>query len=339
MLKVKGFYLILFLYSCLDATNNSDFFQDKNAKVYVAGHNGLVGSAIVRKLQLDGYTCIVTRNSQDLDLRNQIAVKKFFEQEHPDYVFLAAAKVGGILANDTYSADFIYDNMMIEANVIKIAHEYGVKKLIFLGSSCIYPRECLQPMKEEYLLNGELEKTNEGYAIAKIAGLKLCELFRKQYGDNFISCMPTNLYGPGDYFELKNSHVLPALMMKMHVAKSEGHDHVVLWGTGSVYREFLHVDDCADAIVFLMKYYNGASHVNIGTGKDLTIKKLAEIVKEVVGFTGKLVFDTSKPDGTPKKLLDVSKLHSLGWNHQIELKQGIQKTYKWFLSHQDILRK
>ncbi|KKP95759.1 MAG: Nucleoside-diphosphate-sugar epimerase [candidate division TM6 bacterium GW2011_GWE2_36_25] len=332
---------ILFLSSYFYAQEKieSDFINSKDAKIYLAGHDGLVGAAIMRKLRDDGYTNIVTRELHELNLLNQAATRKFFEEERPDYVFLAAAKVGGIVANNTYPAQFIYENMMIEANIIHAAHEYGVKKLMFLGSSCIYPRLCPQPMKEEYLLTSELEKTNEAYAIAKIAGLKLCEYYKKQYGDNFISCMPTNLYGPGDNFDVKAGHVLPALMMKMHTAKVEGKDHVVLWGTGSVYREFLYVDDVADAIVFLMKHYNGATHINVGTGKDLTIRELAELVKEIVGFEGALVFDVTKPDGTPKKLLDVSKLCALGWRNKVELRQGIKQMYEWFLNHQHELRK
>jgi len=333
-------FIILFkLNGACVATQAETFLTDKDAKIYVAGHDGLVGSAIMRKLKSDGYTNIVTRNFHELNLLDQSATRKFFEQERPDYVFVAAAKVGGIVANNTYPAQFIYENMMIEANIIHTAHEYGVKKLMFLGSSCIYPRLCPQPIQEDYLLTGELEKTNEAYAVAKIAGLKLCEYYKKQYGDNFISCMPTNLYGPGDNFDLQNSHVLPALMMKMHLAKMEGKDNVVLWGTGSVYREFLYVEDVADAIVFLMKHYNGATHVNVGTGQDLTIRQLAELVKEAVGFEGKLVFDATKPDGTPKKLLDVSKLHALGWTHKMVLKDGIKEMYNWFLAHQDMIRK
>lgn len=274
-----------------------------------------------------------------MNLLDQAATKKFFEEEKPEYVFVAAAKVGGIVANNTYPAQFIYENMMIEANVIHAAHEVGVKKLLFIGSSCIYPKLCPQPIKEEYLLTSELEKTNEGYAIAKIAGLKMCEYYQKQYGDRFISCMPTNLYGPGDNFHLKNSHVLPAFIRRMHDAKMNGGKEVAVWGTGSPYREFLHVDDLADALVFLMKHYEEATHVNVGTGIDLTIKELAELVKDAVGYEGSLVFDTRKPDGTPKKLLNVDKLHALGWKHKMELKDGIKTTYQWFLDHQDSFRK
>jgi len=317
----------------------ADFSSDKNAKIYVAGDTGMVGSAIVRNLQAKGYTNFVTRTSMELDLRNQAAVSAFFEKEKPEYVFLAAAKVGGIIGNSLYPAEFIRDNLQIEVNVIDSAHKYGTKKLLFLGSSCIYPRNCPQPMKEEYLLTGALEKTNEAYAIAKIAGLMMCQKYREQHGANFISCMPTNLYGAGDNFHLQNSHVLPALMLKMHAAKVERLDSVTLWGTGNAYREFLHVDDCADACVFLMEHYNGDTTINVGSEEDLTIKELAEMVKDVVGYTGNLVFDTTKPDGTPKKLLDVTRLHDLGWKHKIVLQKGVEETYKWFLEQKNILRK
>lgn len=307
--------------------------MNKNSKIYVAGHRGLVGSAIVRNLQSKGYTNIITRTHSELDLTDQQAVRRFFEEEKPEYVFLAAAKVGGIHANNTYPADFIYDNLMIECNVIKAAHDFNVKKLLFLGSSCIYPKMAPQPIKEEYLLSGYLEPTNEAYAIAKIAGLKMCQYFKKQYGDNFISCMPTNLYGPNDNFDLQNSHVLPALIRKFHEAKVENKPYVEVWGTGTPRREFLYVDDMADACVFLMENYDGEETVNIGTGEDVTIKELAEIIKEVVGYEGELNFDTSKPDGTPRKLLDVSKLNKLGWKYKIELRDGIEKSYKWYLEN------
>lgn len=311
--------------------------MNKNSKIYVAGHRGLVGSAIVRNLQSKGYTNIITRTHSELDLTDQQAVRRFFEEEKPEYVFLAAAKVGGIHANNTYPADFIYDNLMIECNVIKAAHDFNVKKLLFLGSSCIYPKMAPQPIKEEYLLSGYLEPTNEAYAIAKIAGLKMCQYFKKQYGDNFISCMPTNLYGPNDNFDLQNSHVLPALIRKFHEAKVENKPYVEVWGTGTPRREFLYVDDMADACVFLMENYDGEETVNIGTGEDVTIKELAEIIKEVVGYEGELNFDTSKPDGTPRKLLDVSKLNELGWKYRVSLKEGIIKSYEWYKTN-EVLR-
>lgn len=312
--------------------------MDKDSKIYVAGHTGLVGSAIVRNLQSKGYTNIITRTHKELDLTNQEAVRKFFEEERPEYVFLAAAKVGGIRANSTYPADFIYENLMIECNVIKAAHDYKVKKLLFLGSSCIYPKMAPQPIKEEYLLSGYLEPTNEAYAIAKIAGLKMCQYFKRQYGDNFISCMPTNLYGPNDNFDLENSHVIPALIRKFHEAKIENKPYVEIWGTGTPRREFLYVDDMADACVFLMENYDGEETVNVGTGKDVTIRELAEIISKVVGYKGELKFDTSKPDGTPRKLLDVSKLNELGWKYKVELVDGIRKTYEWFLENRQRTR-
>lgn len=313
--------------------NNLVEMKNKDAKIWVAGHNGLVGSALIRKLNKLGYTNIITRSHTELDLRNQQAVDNFFAQEKPEYIFLAAAKVGGIVANSTYPADFGYDNMMIQANVIHAAYKYKTKKLLFLGSSCIYPRNCPQPIKEEYLLSSQLEKTNELYAIAKIAGIKLCQAYNQQHGTNFIACMPTNLYGPHDNFDLNSSHVLPALLRKMHAAKVEGKKEVIVWGTGTPYREFLHVDDLADAIIFLMQHYHGDEIVNVGTGKDLTIKKLAETIKDVVGFDGDLVFDTSKPDGTPKKQLNVERLSELGWQASINLKNGIKQTYKWCLEN------
>lgn len=305
--------------------------MEKNAKIYVAGHRGMVGSAIFRKLQAEGYTNLVIRSSQELDLRNQQAVADFFAAEKPDYVFLAAAKVGGIVANNTYRADFLYENLAIQNNVIHQAYLHGVKKLLFLGSSCIYPKLAPQPLKEEYLLTGLLEPTNEPYAIAKIAGIKLCDAYRDQYGCNFISIMPTNLYGYNDNYHPENSHVLPALIRKFHEAKTSGAASVTVWGTGSPLREFLFADDLADACYFLMQEYNEAGLVNIGTGIDLSIKDLALLIKEVVGFTGDLVFDTSKPDGTPRKLLDVSKLHTLGWKHRIALQEGLALAYQDFL--------
>jgi GDP-L-fucose synthase len=304
---------------------------EKNAKIYVAGHRGMVGSAILRKLQAEGYSNLVIRSSQELDLRNQQAVADFFSAEKPDYVFLAAAKVGGIVANNTYRADFLYENLAIQNNVIHQAYLHGVKKLLFLGSSCIYPKLAPQPLKEEYLLTGLLEPTNEPYAIAKIAGIKLCDAYRNQYGCNFISVMPTNLYGYNDNYHPENSHVLPALIRKFHEAKTSGSASVSVWGTGSPLREFLFADDLADACYFLMQVYNEAGLVNIGTGNDLSIKDLALLIKEVVGFTGDLVFDSSKPDGTPRKLLDVSKLHTLGWKHRIALQEGLALAYQDFL--------
>lgn len=304
--------------------------MEKNAKIYVAGHRGLVGSAIMRCLQNNGYQNITVRTHKELDLRNQAQVNQFFETEKPEYVFLAAAKVGGILANNTYPADFSYDNLMISANVIHAAYQYQVKKLLFLGSSCIYPKMAPQPIKEEYLLTGALEPTNEGYALAKISGMQMCKFYRRQYGCDFISAMPTNLYGINDNFDLTSSHVLPAMIRKFHEAKVQGAPNVTLWGTGKVLREFLYVDDLADALLHLMKHYSAESHVNIGTGEDLSIHELALLVKEVVGFEGDIVYDTSKPDGTPRKLLDVSLLHQIGWHHQMPLKKGIETVYEWF---------
>lgn len=304
-----------------------------DAKIYVAGHRGLVGSAIVRNLEDKGYKNIIYRTHKELDLTNQEAVRRFFEEEKPEYVFLAAAKVGGIHANNTYPADFIYENLMIQNNVIKAAHDFEVKKLLFLGSTCIYPKMAPQPIKEEYLLTGSLEETNEAYAVAKIAGLEMCKFFKRQYGDNFISCMPTNLYGPNDNFDLKNSHVLPALIRKFHEAKVNNSEAVEVWGTGTPLREFLYVDDMADACVFLMENYDGEQHVNIGTGEEVSIRKLAETVKEVVGFEGELVFNTEMPDGTPRKLTTVDKLHGLGWKHKVSLDKGIRLAYNWFLEN------
>ena len=304
-----------------------------DAKIYVAGHRGLVGSAIVRNLEAKGYKNIIYRTHKELDLTNQEAVRRFFEEEKPEYVFLAAAKVGGIHANNTYPADFIYENLMIQNNVIKAAHDFEVKKLLFLGSTCIYPKMAPQPIKEEYLLTGSLEETNEAYAVAKIAGLEMCKFFKRQYGDNFISCMPTNLYGPNDNFDLKNSHVLPALIRKFHEAKVNNSEAVEVWGTGTPLREFLYVDDMADACVFLMENYDGEQHVNIGTGEEVSIRELAETVKEVVGFDGELVFNTEMPDGTPRKLTTVDKLHGLGWKHKVSLDKGIRLAYSWFLEN------
>ena len=307
--------------------------MEKNSKIYIAGHNGLVGSAIVRNLKSNGFNNLVLKTHKELDLLDWQEVKKFFETEKPEYVFLAAARVGGILENDTYPADFIFQNMQIQNNIIHNAYLSEIKKLLFLGSSCIYPRECPQPIKEEYLLTGPLEKTNEAYAVAKIAGIKMCQSYNKQYGTKYISVMPTNLYGPNDNFDLNSSHVLPALLRKFHEAKINNQKEVLIWGTGSPKREFLHVDDLADACVFLMENYNENEIVNIGTGEDISIRELAEIVKRIVGFEGEIKNDTSKPDGTPRKLLDVSKLHSLNWKHKIELNQGIKDTYQWFLKN------
>lgn len=301
-------------------------------KIYVAGHKGMVGSAILRRLHAEGYENTVTRNSWQLDLRNQQDVTAFFEQELPDYVFLAAAKVGGIHANNTYRADFLFDNLSIQNNIIHAAWKYKVKKLLFLGSSCIYPKFAPQPLKEDYLLTGPLEPTNEPYAIAKIAGIKLCEAFREQYGCNFISVMPTNLYGKGDNYHLENSHVLPALIRKFHDAKMNDADCVVIWGSGTPKREFMYADDLADACLFLMHHYDEKELVNIGTGEDISIKDLACLVAKITGFTGKLVFDYSKPDGTPRKLLDVTKLHELGWKHSTQLKEGVALAYKDFMT-------
>jgi GDP-L-fucose synthase len=304
----------------------------KNARIFVAGHLGLVGSAIVRALSAAGYDNVVTRTKSDLDLRRQDAVDRFFESERPDYVFLAAAKVGGILANDNRPGDFIRDNLQIQTNVIDAAWRNAVKKLLFLGSSCIYPKHAPQPMPESCLLSGPLEPTNEAYAVAKIAGIQMVKQLRRQYGFRGISLMPTNLYGPGDNFDLQTSHVLPALLRKVHQAKAGEASEVVVWGTGQPRREFLHVDDLADACLFLMDRYDEESIVNVGTGEDLSIRELAELVKDVVGYRGELRFDTSKPDGTPRKLLDVSRLHALGWRARIPLRRGIEETYAWYLA-------
>jgi GDP-L-fucose synthase len=301
--------------------------MNKDSKIYIAGHRGMVGSAIHRKLLGLGYTNIITRTSSELDLRVQEPVNEFFESERPDYVFLAAAKVGGIMANNLYRADFLYENLMIQSNVIHSAYATKVSKLMFLGSSCIYPKLAPQPMKEEYLLTGLLETTNEPYAIAKIAGIKMCDAYRAQYGCNFISVMPTNLYGPNDNYDLQNAHVLPTLIRKFHEAKQNGDPAVTIWGTGTPMREFLHADDLAAACVYLMENYNEEGLVNIGTGEDVTITELAMLIKEIVGYEGALVYDHTKPDGTPRKLMDVSKLTNLGWKYSIELKDGLKQVY------------
>jgi GDP-L-fucose synthase len=302
--------------------------MDVSSKIYIAGHRGMVGSALCRRLEQQGFTNIITRTSSQLDLRNQAAVTEFFSTEKPEYVFLAAARVGGIVANNTYRADFIYENLMIESNIIHQSYVNGVEKLMFLGSSCIYPKMAPQPLKEEYLLTGVLEETNEPYAVAKIAGIKMCDAYRAQYGCNFISVMPTNMYGPNDNYDLNNSHVLPAMIRKFHEAKVKGESEVTIWGSGKPMREFLHSDDLANACVFLMGNYNEPGLVNIGTGVDITIKDLALLVKKIVGYTGNIVLDASRPDGTPRKLMDVSKLHALGWQHTISLEQGIESVYK-----------
>lgn len=307
--------------------------MEKDSKIFVAGHKGLVGSAILRRLEDGGYGNLILRSHEELDLMRQGEVETFFESERPEYVFLGAAKVGGIWANNTYPADFIHDNLMIEANVIHAAYRASVGKLLFLGSSCIYPRECPQPMKEEYLLTSPLEPTNEPYAVAKIAGIKMCQAYNRQHGTNFISVMPTNLYGPGDNFDLETSHVFPALIRKFHEAKMNGADYVTVWGSGKPRREFLHVDDLADACLFLMNHYDGTEIINIGFGKDISIRELAETIKEVTGFKGEIRFDSTKPDGTPQKLLDVSRLKALGWNPQIQLREGIEDTYRWYINN------
>jgi GDP-L-fucose synthase len=306
---------------------------EKKARIFVAGHRGLVGSAIVRRLRTLGYENLVLKSREEVDLRCPDAVHSLFQSEQPEYVFLAAAKVGGILANATYPADFIRDNLSIQLNVIDAAWRVGVKKLQFLGSSCVYPKFAAQPIKEEYLLTGALEPTNEWYAIAKIAGIKLCQAYRAQYGLNVISLMPTNLYGPGDNFDLKDSHVLPALIRKFYEAKTESRSEVVIWGTGTPRREFLHADDLASAAVFLMQRYDDSEIINVGTGEDITITELAQIVSSCVGYSGRIVFDKSKPDGTPRKLLDVSRLHALGWRHSISIDAGVLATYQWFLDN------
>lgn len=313
--------------------------MNKESRIFVAGHNGLVGSAIVRRLAADGHSQLLLRSSAELDLRDQTAVEHFFAHARPEFVFLAAAKVGGIHANSTYPADFLRDNLQIQTNVIDASHRHGATKLLFLGSSCIYPKHAPQPMPESCLLTGPLEPTNEWYAVAKIAGVKMCQAYRRQYGFNAICAMPTNLYGPGDNFDLVNSHVLPALIRRFHDAKLKGEREVVAWGTGQPRREFLHVDDLADACVFLMNEFDGEEWINVGWGEDISIRELAELVQRVVGFPGQLRFDTSKPDGTPRKLLDVSRLNALGWNPQIQLLAGLKATYDWFVSHQSEYRR
>jgi GDP-L-fucose synthase len=302
--------------------------------IYVAGHRGLVGSALMRRLQSGGYRNLITRTHAELDLLDQAAVRTFFASEKPDYVFLAAAKVGGIVANNTYRADFIYQNLIIESNIIDAAYRNGVKKLLFLGSSCIYPKHCPQPMKEEYLLTGLLEPTNEPYAIAKIAGIKMCGAYNAQYGTNYLSVMPTNLYGPGDNFDLQSSHVLAALIRKFHEAKTGGAAEVSVWGTGRPRREFLHVDDLAAAVCFLLERYEEPEIINVGVGQDVSIAELAELIREIVGFRGRIVFDSTRPDGTPRKLLDVSRISALGWQATIGLADGIRETYRWYLAAQ-----
>ncbi len=309
----------------------SGFAEELDARVYVAGHRGLVGSAIIRALKARGYRNLILRTSAELDLRDSAAMASFFEKERPDYVFLAAAKVGGILANSTYPAQFIYDNLMIQANVIHAAYRQAVRKLLFLGSSCIYPKHAPQPIKEEYLLTGPLEPTNEPYAVAKIAGIKLCQGYNRQYGTNYISMMPTNLYGPNDNFDMENSHVLPALLRKFHEAKTQNKPEVEIWGTGKPRREFLYVDDLADACLFLMDRYKDNEPVNVGTGNDISIKDLATLVANIVGYKGSIMFNTIMPDGTPRKLLDVSRLHSLGWRERYSLEEGLRLTYDWYL--------
>ncbi len=311
---------------------------NKTDKIFVAGHRGLVGSAIVRNLESKGYKNIITRTHSELDLKEQQAVRDFFAKEKPDVVVLAAAKVGGINANNKYPAEFAYENMQIQCNVIHCAHLNGVKKLLFLGSTCIYPRLAPQPIPEGALLTGPLEETNEAYAIAKISGLKMCQFYKREYGDDFISCMPTNLYGPWDNYDLLGSHVMPAMIRKFHEAKASGSETVELWGTGSALREFLYVDDMADACVFLLENYSGEQHVNIGTGVEVTIRELAETVKDIVGFKGRIVWNPDMPDGTPRKLTDVTRLHALGWHHKVELKEGVKLAYEWFKDNADIAR-
>lgn len=312
--------------------------MNKTDKIYVAGHRGLVGSAIVRNLKSKGYNNIVGRTHKELELTDQQAVRAFFEEERPDVVVLAAAKVGGINANNTTPAEFIYDNMQVQCNVIHCCHQYGVKKLLFLGSTCIYPKMAPQPIPEDALLTGPLETTNEAYAVAKIAGMEMCKFYKRQYGDDFISCMPTNLYGPHDNYDLNGSHVLPAMIRKFHEAKLNNAPSVELWGTGTPLREFLYVDDMADACVFLLENYDGEQHVNIGTGKEVTIKELAEMVKKTVGFEGEIIWNDGMPDGTPRKLTDVTKLHSLGWRHKVELEEGMRMAYDWFKENVDHAR-
>jgi GDP-L-fucose synthase len=308
--------------------------MNKKSRIYIAGHRGLVGSAILRKLHQEGFNNLLTATSRELDLREQAAVRDFFERERPEIVFLAAAKVGGILANNTYPADFIYQNLMIEVNVIESARLFGVEKLLCLGSTCIYPKLAPQPLKEEYLLTGPLEPTNEWYAVAKIAGIKLCQAYQRQYGSKFISAMPTNLYGPEDNFDLESSHVVPALIRKFHDAKVVNAPYATVWGSGKPLREFLHVDDCAGACLFLMQHYEGEGIVNVGVGEDITIARLAEIVSAAVGYKGEIVYDSSKPDGTPRKLVDVSRINGLGWRASIGLEDGVSRTYQWYLDNE-----
>jgi GDP-L-fucose synthase len=308
--------------------------MEQDAKIYVAGHRGMVGSALVRRLQAEGYKCLVLRTSKDLDLRDGAAVRAFFDAERPDYVFLAAAKVGGIWANSTAPAEFIYDNLAIQTNVIHESYRHGVKKLLFLGSSCIYPRDCPQPIKEEYLLTGPLEPTNAPYAVAKIAGITMCQSYNRQYGTNFICAMPTNLYGPEDNFDLETAHVLPALLRKFHEAKEAAEKEVVVWGSGTPRREFLHVDDLADACLFLIRHYDESEPINVGGGDDITVHELTELIGKVVGYEGTVGWDRTKPDGTPRKLLDVSRLKAAGWKAQVGLEEGVQRTYAWYLKVQ-----
>ncbi len=305
----------------------------QDSKIYVAGHGGLVGSALLRRLELGGFLNLVTAPRSELDLRNQHDVNEWMAEHRPEQVILAAGKVGGIHANNSYPAEFLYDNLMIHGTVVHAAHQVGVEKLLYLGSSCIYPRHAHQPIDEDQLLTGALEPTNEGYALAKIAGIKMCETYKRQYGDNFVSAMPTNLYGPNDNFDLEGSHVIPALIRKFHEAKIDGRSNVEIWGTGSAMREFLHVDDLADACIFLLANYDGEQHVNVGTGEDLSIRALAEMIREIVYPEAQLTWDSSKPDGTPRKVLDVAKLHDLGWKHSIDLRQGLTETYRWFEEH------
>jgi GDP-L-fucose synthase len=313
--------------------------MNQNAKIFVAGHRGLVGSAIVRKLKSLGYNNLILRTRSELDLLSQSTVANFFKTENIEYVCLAAAKVGGIMANRQQKADFIYENLQVQNNVIYYSYKYHVKKLLFLGSSCIYPRNCAQPIKEEYLLTGELEPTNDAYALAKIAGIKMCQSFNEQYGTNFISVMPTNLYGPNDNFDLVNSHVIPALIRKIYETKKDDSSHVELWGTGSAKREFLHVDDLADAVVYLMNNYNNSAIINIGTGEELTIKRLALKIKDIIGYDGKIIWDSTKPDGTPRKLLNVSKLSNLGWEYKISLEDGLKDAIKWFIENYNSIKR
>jgi len=323
----------------LPNTPSASFKLSKPDRIYIAGHRGLAGAAILRRLQKEGLVSLITRTHAEVDLTDQAAVNAFLGKERPEIVFLAAARVGGIHANNIYPADFIRDNLMIQTNVIDASCRFGVKKLVFLGSSCIYPKFAKQPMKEEYLLSGALEPTNEWYAVAKIAGIKMCQAYRRQHGFNAICLMPTNLYGPGDNFHLENAHVLPALIRKFHEAKEQGRPEVVVWGTGTPRREFLHVDDLADAVVYLLRHYDGEEIINVGVGQDIEIRELAELIKKIVGYEGGIIFDSNRPDGTPQKLLDVTRLTMLGWRAQIPLPEGIRQTYAWFLTHQEDCRK